>query len=265
MEFHSEISEISELEFIDMTGSNRKFTLNLHQFGGADDVSDDIVIENVEDTEDVKNDVEILDNYEADFKQIFENAKEYGKRLEQIQQHRLADDDMMGGHLNQDMIITKMGNEMFGGRPLNPVMRSLLELSSIIRQTGSYKKVKLPGVAKLIWDDAIIKSSSKDHAKIMAVASELAEHPQMYVNKYQKIHNVGEHIMSAGTFKGVKPMDVGKLAWADAVKQAGTSTDLDKIEQIALNLAKNAQHYVTKSKELKKAKTAHARVNKSFY
>ena len=244
MEFHSDLnslqsSELDELEFIQMSTTEYD-----NQRGGYVD--------------------EDNDQYEEDFKAIFEKAKEYGRHLENPDRNRFEEDNfMMGGNdddfdTRKEMLLKQIGSRMIGGKKGGtPALLRLLDVSAIIQQSGPYKDISLMGVAKLIWDEAVnqLGGDQSDVQKIIKISSELAKKPQVYVEKYKKMSDIGTIVMNSGVYKGIKKMDAGRLVWEAATKIAKQGASLDDIEKIAIDLAsKNPKSYVDLYKKMKAEK-----------
>jgi len=209
-------------------------------------------------------DTNFPDDYELRKKKQRGGEDDYGNGVEVDDNGDLEyeptryNDNQQEYEFQKNMLLNRIGSKMVGGKKELPVaMKKMIELSAIIRNSGPYPGINLIGVSKVIWDDAISKlgGNSSDVNKIMAIATKSAEKPHIFIEKYKKMYDIGDSVLKAGTFKAVKPMDIGKLVWDEASKQAGSGASAHEIEKIAKGLIekKDKSHYVDLFKKNKKA------------
>uniref|UniRef100_A0A6C0C9P2 Uncharacterized protein n=1 Tax=viral metagenome TaxID=1070528 RepID=A0A6C0C9P2_9ZZZZ len=229
-----------------------------HQWGGDD--------EDDEDVDKDEYDLNFPDEYDLRKRGHRGGSEDFGSGVEINNMGDLEfeptsyNNNQQGYEFRKQMLLQRIGTKMVGGKKeLPPAMMKMIELSGTIRNSGPFPGVNLVGVAKLIWDDAISKlgGNSSNIDKIMVIATKSAEKPQIFVEKFTKIRDVGDLVLKSGTFKAVKPMDVGKLVWEEATEQAKSGASLSEIERIAKELAmKNPKSYVDTFKNNKKMKAA---------
>lgn len=141
---------------------------------------------------------------ENDFYSIFKTAKEYSKRLENLEMERndrhknKLSESMDGGYFtanledntdddtaSDDTDDNADEDQMGGKREMPPKVMAMIEIAKKLKPTNpQIKWTKLVGIAKLIWEAATKQSGSADIDAIKERAMILAKNPAKYIQEY---------------------------------------------------------------------------------
>lgn len=131
-----------------------------------------------------KKDENNLDSYEKEFFAIFNKAKEYRRRIMDVQNR------MEGGQMNEESGQSRESEGSSGEkkpRPLNETMRLTIDVARKLKESEKCPGIQwkhLMQVSKLIIDDA--KSGGKEvNIDVRNKALELASNPDEYVSKWR--------------------------------------------------------------------------------
>jgi len=216
-------SEVSEMEFVNL-GPHRGVN---HQKGGE-----------------VDEETAMNKKWMNDFQNIYEKAKGYSMGTPSVASQE-------GGCTAFDAV----AKEMFGGAK-SVVGAKLFEIASVLRKHWLEKEenpgVNPLGVSKVIWDSVVEEIGDKDVDAVTKKAKELANKPDEYVKKYEKLSHVGNIIIKSTGAKNAIRMKLARLAWEEAIKKTN-SEDVNVVEKEAVKLAETHAHrYVKEVKEEQK-------------